>query len=61
MAFWGKERCGFSSGRGCVDQLFAVRQLCEKLKKSCEKGKNLFSAFMDLKKACNMVDKDTLW
>ena len=26
----GKEQCGFREGRGCVDQIFAVRQLCKK-------------------------------
>ena len=26
----GKEQCVFRRGRGCVDQIFAVRQVCEK-------------------------------
>ena len=25
----GEEQCGFSQGRGCMDQVFAVRQVCE--------------------------------
>ena len=25
-----KEHCGFRQGRGCIDQVFAVRQVCEK-------------------------------
>ena len=35
----GKEQCGFRCGRGCVDQLFVVRQLCGKF---LAKGKDLF-------------------
>ena len=26
----GWEQCGFRQGRGCMDQAFAVRQVCEK-------------------------------
>ena len=26
----GKEQCGFRQGRRCMDQVFAVRQVCEK-------------------------------
>ena len=26
----GEEQCGFWQGRGCMDQVFAVRQVCEK-------------------------------
>lgn len=54
----GEEQCGFRSGRGCVDQVFAVRQLCEKY---LEKGKGIFWAFMDLEKAYDRIDRDALW
>lgn len=54
----GEEQCGFRNGRGCVDQMFLVRQLCEKF---LGKGKELFWAFMDLEKAYDRVDREALW
>ena len=41
----GEEQCGFRKGRGCADQVFVLRQVCEKMK---EKGKQVWIAFMDL-------------
>ena len=41
----GEEQCGFRQGRGCTDQVFAVRQMCEKY---LANGKDVFCAFMDL-------------
>ena len=26
----GEEQCGFGQGRGCMDEMFAVKQVCEK-------------------------------
>ena len=43
----GEKQCGFRQGRGCMDQVFAVRQVCEKY---LENGKDVFWAFMDLEK-----------
>ena len=43
----GEEQCGFREGRNCVDQIFAVRQLCEKY---LGVNKEVFMAFMDLEK-----------
>ena len=54
----GEKQCGFRIWRGCVDQLFVVRQLCEKF---LAEGKDLFWAFMDLEKAYDRVDRDALW
>ncbi|XP_076031869.1 uncharacterized protein LOC143019772 [Oratosquilla oratoria] len=38
----GEEQCGFRTGRGCVDQIFVVRQICEK---AIGKGKDVFLGF----------------
>ena len=54
----GKEQGDFRSGRGCVYQLFLVRQLCEKC---LAKEKDLFWAFMYLEKAYDRVDRDAQW
>ena len=44
----GEEQCMFRQGGGCMDQVFAVRQVCEKY---LANGKDVFWAFMDLEKA----------
>ena len=44
----GEGKCGFRQGRGCIDQVFAVRQVCEKY---LTNGKDVFWGFMDLEKA----------
>ena len=49
---------GFRQGRGCVDQVFVVRQVCEKY---LAKGKEVYWAFMDLEKAYDRVDREALW
>ena len=38
---------GFRRGRGCTDQMFTVRQICEKY---LGKGKDVYFAFLDLEK-----------
>ena len=35
----GEEQCGIRQGRGCMDQVFAVRQVCEKY---LANGKDVF-------------------
>ena len=54
----GEEQCGFRSGRGCVDQMFVMKQMNEKF---VDKDKSLYVAFMDLEKAYSRVDKETMW
>ena len=49
---------GFRRGRGCTDQIFIVRQICEKY---LGKGKGIYFAFLDLEKAYDRVDRDEMW
>ena len=48
----------FRRGRGCTDQIFVVRQICEKY---LGKGKDVYFAFLDLEKAHDSVDRDAMW
>ena len=48
----------FRRGRGCTDQIFIVRQICEKY---LGKGKDAYFAFLDLEKAYDRVDRDAMW
>ena len=41
-----------------MDQVFAVRQMCEKY---LANGKHLFWAFMDLEKAYDTIDRHGMW
>ncbi len=54
----GDKQGGFWKGRGCVDQIFAMKILVEKY---LGKDKKLFAAFMDLEKAYDRVDRKGLW
>ena len=53
-----KVQSGFTRGRGCTDQIFIVRQICEK---HLGKGKDVYFAFLDLEKAYDRVDRDAVW
>ena len=44
----GEEQCGFRSGKGCLDQVFVIKQMSEKF---VDKSKCLYVAHMDLEKA----------
>ncbi len=54
----GDEQGGFWKGRGCINQIFAVKILVEKY---LEKDRNLFAAFMDLEKDYDRVDRKSQW
>ena len=54
----GEEQRGFRRGKGCVDQIFTLKQLNEKY---TEGGKELHLAFIDLEKAYDRVDRAALW
>ena len=41
-----------------MDQVFAVRQVCEKY---LANGKDVFWAFMDLEKAYDTIDQHGMW
>ena len=53
-----EEQCGFRQGRGCMNQVFAVRQVCEKY---LANGKDVFWAFMDLENAYYTIDRHGMW
>ena len=55
----GDEQGGFREGRGCVDQVFAIKQVCEKY--LGKRNKEVHMAFMDLEKAYDRVDRNALW
>ena len=52
------EQGGFRAGRGCVDQIFALKQIGEK---SREKKRRVYVGFIDLEKAYDMVNREALW
>ena len=54
----GEEPCGFRQGRGCMDQVFAVRQVCEKYLANL---KDVFCTFMDLEKAYDTINLCGMW
>ena len=53
-----EEQRAFRKGRSCVDQLFTVRQLGEKI---IEKNKRILMVCVDLEKAYVRVDRELLW
>ena len=52
------EHRGFRAGRGCVDQIFTMKQIGEKAQK---KKHRVYMSFMDLDKAYNRANMKALW
>ena len=50
----GEERCGYKQGRGCMDQVFAVKKVYEKY---LANGKDVLWVSMELEKAYDMIDR----
>ena len=53
-----ESQCGFRTGHGCVDQIITLRILAEKAR---EFNTSLYLAFVDLKKAYDLVNRKALW
>ena len=51
-------QCTLRKGNGCVDQVFAVKQV---IGKYCETNKCVNIAFTDLKKVIHRVNIKTMW
>ena len=52
------ERGSFRAERGCVDQIFTLKQIGEKSRK---KKRRLYVGFIDLEKAYERVNREGLW
>ena len=53
-----ESQCGFRTGRSTIDMIFSVRQLQEKCR---EQRRPLFTAFIDLTKAFDLVSRRGLF
>ena len=53
-----ESQCVLRKGRGCIDQVFALRVLAEKAR---ERNTPLYLSFVDLQKAYNSVTCEALW
>ncbi len=53
-----QEQAGFRKGRGCIDQIFALRNIIEQC---LEWNVPLYINFIDFKKAFDSVHRETLW
>ena len=53
-----ESQCGFRSGRGTTDMVFALRQVQEKCKLH---GQDLYLLFINLTKAFDTINRESLW
>ena len=53
-----EEQCGFRPGRGCIDQIFSVRQVLEE-RIRCKK--QTVAVFIDFKSAFDSVHRASMW
>ena len=53
-----ESQCGFRRRCGCADQIFALKTVMEK---SREFRRPLYMAFIDLRKAYDSVNRNSLW
>ncbi len=53
-----EEQGEFRKGKGCVDQIFAMKMIVEEY---LRKGESVYAAFMDLEKAYDITDRKALW
>ena len=53
----GEKQCGFRQGRGGLDQVFTIRQVCEEY---LANWNNVRHAFMDLEKAYT-INRHGMW
>jgi len=53
-----EEQCGFRPGRGCIDQIFSVRQVLEE-RIRCKK--QTIAVFIDFKSAFDSVHRASMW
>ena len=51
-------QCGFRKGRGCIDQVFNLKEC---MSMSRQKEKPLYMCFIDLRKAYDSVNRELLW
>ena len=49
---------GFRAGKGCVDQIFSLKQIGEKAR---EKKRRVYVDFIDLEKTYGRVNREALW
>ena len=53
-----REQAGFRKGKGCTDQIFALRNIIEQC---TEWQRKLYIKFVDFEKAFDSIHRDSLW